>query len=77
MRRATSSLLCPKNWSLKRDPFRTAVLFPLTEEETPFVDSLRIPFLTFWGFVPFESRRLDDSAMSVGVELSNFIVDES
>jgi hypothetical protein len=75
MRRVTSSLLCPKNWSLKREPFRTAAPFPLREDETPFVVSLRIPFLTDWELVPFESWRLEDSAMSVGVELSNFIVE--
>ena len=73
MRRVTSSLLCPKNRSLNRALFRTVVPFPFREEETPFVVSLRMPFFTLWEPVPFESWRFEDSAMSVGVELSNFM----
>jgi len=73
MRRVTSSLLWPKNWSLNRDPFLTVAPFPFKAEETPFVVSLRMPFLTVWVPVPFESWRFEDSAVSTGVEPSNFI----
>ena len=47
--------------------------FPVKDEETPFVDSLTMPFLMLEADFPFASRDSELSAISPEAELSNFI----